>query len=93
MRPSYDVLKKLKSNLKYQDRISRDIDIDANASKRLCESLCLHSPPGKLVGYVQEINSNPFGLLLMSHIQVFENKEVILNRIFSFKGLMLEINS
>ena len=53
-----------------RDRVSKDIQVDAEAAKVLCENLCLYADTGKLIGYVQEINQNPFGLLLISDIQV-----------------------
>ena len=53
-----------------RDRLSKDIFVDVEAAKVLCEHLCLFSSPGKLSGFVQEINQNPFGFLLMSDIQV-----------------------
>jgi hypothetical protein len=68
--PSYNVLKNIKSAFKHQDRISLNVFVDAEAAKALCEQLCLFSETGNLNGYVQIINQNPFGLLLMSHIHV-----------------------
>jgi hypothetical protein len=70
IKPSYSVVKQLKSEFKNEKRISTDLNVDAEASKVLCERMCLYSTPEKLQGFVQEINSNPFGLLLMSHMQV-----------------------
>ena len=72
LRPTVSVLKTLKSNFKNRARISKDLYYDAEASKELCQRLCLFSLPGNLVGYVQEISQNPFGLLFMAHIQVNE---------------------
>ena len=68
--PSNAVLKTIKSEFKYNARISKDLYFDAEASKVLCQKLCLFSHETQLKGYVQEIGQNPFGLLLMSNIQV-----------------------
>ncbi len=65
-----NVLKKIKSDFMNRNRISTDIFSDAEASKILCEKLCLEPSSNGLVGFVQEINQNPFGLLLLSEIQV-----------------------
>ena len=70
MRPTSNVLKKIKSDFMNRNRISKDIQVDVEAAKVLCEHLCLYSSPGKLSGYVQDISQNPFGFLLMSDIQV-----------------------
>ena len=57
-----------------RDKISRDILIDSQASKVLCEKLCLHPvKEGELKGYVQQIYQDPFGLMLISMIQVSKN--------------------
>jgi hypothetical protein len=67
---SYNVLKNIKSAFKHQDRISLNVFVDAEAAKALSEQFCLLRETGNLNGYVQIFNQNPFGLLLMSHIQL-----------------------
>ena len=65
------ILKNLRYEFKMRDRISRDILIDSQACKTLCEKLCLHpTKEDELVGYVQQIYQDPFGLMLLSSIQV-----------------------
>jgi hypothetical protein len=58
----------LKSEFKLRNRISRDIVLDSQASKILCDYMCV--PTTHLRGSIQEIKQFPFGLLLLSEIQV-----------------------
>lgn len=62
------VLAVLKSEFKLKNRVSRDIMMDAQAAKFLCECTCV--PTTHLRGLIQEISQFPFGLLLLSAIQV-----------------------
>jgi hypothetical protein len=67
-----NVLKHIRYEFRARERISRDILIDAQAAKSVCEKLCLHpSKEGTLNGFVQQIFQDPFGMMLMSEIQVF----------------------
>jgi len=96
--PTNAVLKTIKSEYKYNARISKDLYNDAEASKILCEKLCLFSHPTQLNGYVQEIGQNPFGILLMSHIQVLKLKKnfyliMIFNCITLLKDPSMENNT
>lgn len=59
----------LKSEFKLRNRLSRDFSLDSQAAKLLCDWICV--PTTNLRGYVQEICQQPFGLLLLSAIQVF----------------------
>ena len=69
-----------------RDKISRDILIDAQASKTLCEKLCLHPvKDGELKGYVQQIYQDPFGIMLISSIQVKNLNQISFNLFFFFK--------
>ena len=62
-------MKKLKSDYVHNYRFSKDLYVDCEATKRLFDILC-NSVKYKYPGYIQEIIQNPFGLLLMSDIQV-----------------------
>ena len=53
----------------HQNRLSTSIFTDLEATKTLCESICLNFD-GRLKGMIQEINFDPFGFLLFSNIQV-----------------------
>ena len=62
-----------KYELKTKDRISRDILIDAEGAKILCEKLCITSIKERAIeGYIQIIYQDPFGLILISEIQVIK---------------------
>ena len=68
-----NILKQIRYEFKHRDRISRDILIDSQAAKSICEHLCIHpSKEGELKGFVQQINQDPYGMLLTSSIQVKE---------------------
>ena len=56
-----NTLKMIKSQYVNRNRISTNIMIDIH---------CLISDVDSLKGYIQEINQNPFGLVLISDIQV-----------------------
>ena len=49
------------------NRISRDFYVDTETAKHLFDKFCTGD---KLGGYIQEINQNPFGMLMVSEIQV-----------------------
>jgi hypothetical protein len=69
--PKRNILKHLKNDFKYRERICKDILIDSQAAKTMCEKLSVPSINYKaLKGYVQVIGQNPFKLILMSDIQV-----------------------
>ncbi len=65
--PTENVLRVAKSQLVNQYKLSRDLYSDCNATKRVFEKLCHAS---KYRGYVQETMQDPFGILLLSEIQV-----------------------
>jgi hypothetical protein len=67
---SSDVLKVIKSQFIRRYKISNDISVDCNATKLSFESICHTSDSNAITGYVQEINQNPFGMILVSEIQV-----------------------
>ena len=62
-----NVLKKIKSEYVTKNKISNDIYTDCGAAKILFQCLCRAKT---FLGFVQEIHQNPFGLLLISEIQV-----------------------
>jgi hypothetical protein len=72
------VLKKIKSESKEAKRFSNDIYYDCEASKIMSDLLTLDTG-SKLKGYLQETIQNPFGLLLISAIQVILNSKKIIN--------------
>ena len=65
------VLKTIKSELVHQNRLSNELISDIKAAKTLCDSFCLNSQTTDLFGFIQKISLDPFGFLLLSHIQVF----------------------
>jgi hypothetical protein len=67
-----NVLKKIKQEAKNKSLISKDVYVDAEASKILCDSLC--ESGGIIHGFIQKISMNPFELLLISDAQVKKKK-------------------
>jgi hypothetical protein len=66
-----NILKHLKNEFKYRDRFCKDILIDSQAAKTMCEKLNVPSINYKaLKGYIQVKGQDPFNLLLISDIQV-----------------------
>ena len=59
----------MKSEIKHIDKLSNNISTDALASKTMSDKIFV-TISGRIDGYVQEINLNPFGLLFISDIQV-----------------------
>ncbi len=53
-----------------RDKISNDLVIDSEAIKNAYDKMYPTENGSEICGYVQEIRINPFGLLLISHIQV-----------------------
>ncbi len=67
-----NILKHIRYEFRARNRVSRDLIVDAQAAKVLCEHLCLYPhKDGELRGFIQEIRIDPFGMLLISDIQVF----------------------
>ena len=65
------MLRQIKYEYKHKDKISCDIFRDTEATKNLCDFLCVKlNEFDYLNGFVQEHSYNPFGFLLMSQIQV-----------------------
>lgn len=63
-----NVLKKIKSEYHLRNRLFFDIFSDVQATKSLCERICVSS--NIVRGYVQDIHQDPFGFLMISEIQV-----------------------
>ena len=63
------ILDKRVTNLDVLKRLDRDVFVDALKSKFLTDCICLETKT-KIKGYIQNIEMVPFGLLLMSDIQV-----------------------
>ncbi len=63
-----NVLKKIRQEARRQNLISKDLHIDSEAAKILCDELCESSATIK--GFIQKISANPFELLMYSDIQV-----------------------
>lgn len=55
-------------------RVSTDHIVDSEATKRIMDFHTTHTDQArkatKLIGYVQKINQVPFGLLMLSELQV-----------------------
>ena len=62
-----EILRQIKSEMLRSNRISNDMEVDANATKIFYDTQYGNA---KLPGYVQLVNSSPFGALLISRIQV-----------------------
>jgi hypothetical protein len=60
----------MKNEFERRHRLSSDIFADAEATKILCELLVGPINQNCIQGYVQKIDKNPFGVLLISDIQV-----------------------
>jgi hypothetical protein len=66
-----NILNQIRYEFNHKDRISRDILNDAEASKVMCERLCIHpSKEGEIQGFIQKISQQSFGMILLSTIQV-----------------------
>jgi hypothetical protein len=63
------ILRKIKHEAKRDKLISREIAVDSEAAKKLCDLFCESNH--SMRGFVQLIGQNPYCLLLMSLIQVF----------------------
>ncbi len=57
----------MKYEFVHSNRISRDLYVDCDVAKLMLDKFC---EGDKLKGYIQEIMLNPFGILLISEIQV-----------------------
>ena len=68
-----NVLKVIKSELVHKDKFSSNLIEDCRATKKLLESTCLASDIHNIQGFVQEINEDPFGLILFSEIEVIKS--------------------
>ena len=65
------MLRQIKHECLHQNKITSDIFRDTEASKNLCDLLCVQlNINDYLQGFVQEHSYNPFGFILMSQIQV-----------------------
>jgi hypothetical protein len=68
---SRNVLKQIKYELKNQDKLSNDLNVDLNAIKLFSDQTCIKlSVNDYLKGIVQDQSLNPFGFLFMSQMQV-----------------------
>jgi hypothetical protein len=76
----------IKSENIHKDRISNDLITDCKAAKRICDALCLAFDDTDLTGFIQKIDLEPFGLLLISDLQVcFKVMFTCLSVNFTFK--------
>ncbi|RNA27773.1 hypothetical protein BpHYR1_011103 [Brachionus plicatilis] len=66
----YDNIRKLSSQHRHRFQLEHDLRIDSDASKNIFDKLLPSSELRGLTGYIQEINSNPFGAILISEIQL-----------------------
>jgi len=56
----------------HRERISTEIDRDAKTAKKMFETLCIQiNASSKIVGFIRELHSDPFGYILLSELQVF----------------------
>ncbi|CAF0945818.1 unnamed protein product [Brachionus calyciflorus] len=69
---SNDVLSKIKNEYVHRNRISNDIFVDALATKQIYSNVAISLKTGKISGFLQEINMDPFGVLFVSEIQVIK---------------------
>ncbi len=63
-------MRKIKSEYRLRDRMSTDVIVDSEAVKTAYDSMYPATKIGVISGYVQEINYNPFGILLICLYQV-----------------------
>lgn len=80
----YDNIRKLSSQHRHRFQLEHDLRIDSDASKNIFDKLLPSSDLKGLKGYIQEINSNPYGAILISEIQV--------NLSLVYKLSILELN-
>ena len=64
-------LKKVKYDYSHENRMDKSIIFDVKASKSLCDFFIEKFQSDSLTGYIQTINLDPFGFLLMCQYQVF----------------------
>ena len=62
------MLAQIKTEAKYEKRICNELIIDVNATKRLCDKICMETTVFK--GFIRDISLEPFGFLLLSLLQV-----------------------
>jgi hypothetical protein len=68
---SSNVLNVMKHEYVHRDRISTEIDKDAKTAKKMFETLCIQIyTPSKILGFIRELHSDPFGYILLSELQV-----------------------
>ena len=65
-----NVLNVLKFERLHSERLSNEITSDARATKKMLETMSLSLEDDSFRGYIQEIHQDPFGLTLVSDIQV-----------------------
>ncbi len=68
MNPS--VIRNIKSVFQSRLTISRVLAVDCEAAKTLFANLCFSHPKSKIVGYIQDVALDPFGITFFSYIQV-----------------------
>lgn len=73
----------MRSQFRHRYQLSNELRIDSDAAKLFFDSLLPKNNNNSIKGFIQEINSNPFGFLLMTEIQVMINlMQFILFKIF-----------
>lgn len=70
-RKTNQVYRKIASEFRHRNQLASEIRIDAESAKKVFESRISKKDKNKISGFVHQISSNPFGVILMSEIQVF----------------------
>ena len=65
-----NVLKAIRNEMIHRERLSTNLMDDCRATKTLLDSTCLSSELHSIKGFIQEINDDPFGLILFTEIEV-----------------------
>ncbi len=61
----------MKHEYVHRDRISTEIDKDAKTAMKMFETLCIQiNTTSKILGFIRELHSDPFGYILLSDLQV-----------------------
>lgn len=67
---SYQSTRKMKSEFNHRFQLNNEFRIDCDASKLVFDLILPFHQIKGIQGFLQEINSNPFGFIMVSEIQV-----------------------
>ena len=60
----------MRSQFRHRFQMDNDLRIDADAAKLVFDTIIKKTGKSRIEGFIQEIQSNPFGALMISDVQV-----------------------